>query len=78
MSNASKTFRNVEKSQATDECAASDLVRVETVHASGLVEWSIQGTECGEYISKRGTREHGQVDLEKVAAARRMMGWVEV
>lgn len=84
MTNDSRTFVSHESWRASEIGGAGSLVRVETVHADGRVEWSVEGnTDDDGRISKRGVRRvdpvvlgaDGLVDLERVTAARLVSGW---
>jgi hypothetical protein len=75
----SKTFQSIEASRGCNEFGGYRLVRTETVHASGRVEWQVKGySQDDGTINERGVREHGPLDLDKVEAARRASGWTVV
>jgi hypothetical protein len=72
------TFIHREKCRANEIGGAVDLVRTETVHVDGLVEWSVKGTSDGEYVNKRGKRRAEiptPLDLQSVTNFRLAAGW---
>lgn len=69
-----RTFRSVETWRG---CELG--VRTETVHADGRVEWHVKGySDDDGYFNKRGVRQYGPLDLDKVTAARLASGWTVV
>lgn len=72
-----RTYISRETWRASEIDAGGSLVRTDTIHADGRVEWSVTGTADGEYIDKKGVRRHEAIeDWSRLHEARIRQGWV--
>lgn len=75
-----RTYVSRETWRASEIDSGGSLVRTDTIHADGRVEWSVKGTADGEYVNKSGVRKIDPIPNDdvwtRIHEARLRQGWV--
>lgn len=71
-----RTYTATSTWRADEIGPAGHLTYTDTIYEDGRVEWSVRGSQEGEYVNESGVRQaECAIDWERLHSARTRSGW---